>query len=71
MRLNIDCREATRLILLRQDRPLTRTEQVALRMHLWICDPCPRFVRQTQLMRGAMARWKAYADGGENADGSR
>jgi predicted anti-sigma-YlaC factor YlaD len=34
------CKEATRLMSLKQDRPLTLKERVSLRVHLMMCDAC-------------------------------
>jgi hypothetical protein len=34
-----------------------------MRFHLAICTMCPPFVRQVQLMRRALGRWKQYGDG--------
>ncbi|MGY0195346.1 anti-sigma factor family protein [Leptothrix sp. BB-4] len=66
MRLKIDCREATRLVLAAEDRPLAMGERVGLRLHLWVCRACPTFVRQTRLMRDAMDRWRSYRDAGDD-----
>jgi hypothetical protein len=65
MKLMLNCRQVTALVLQGLDRPLTRRERVALWLHMRICDPCPQFVKQTQLMRSAMGRWRVYADGGD------
>jgi hypothetical protein len=69
---NLNCREATALLLQAQDRRLRWSERLALRLHLLICPPCPRFARQLQLMRGAMQPWRAYRDhtGGDDASGA-
>lgn len=34
------CKEATRLMSLKQDRPLTFKERMSLRVHLMMCDAC-------------------------------
>lgn len=70
MKLNLDCRDATRLVLEAEERPLTLVERLSLRMHLAICAACPRFVRQVRLMRSAMGRWRAYRDGSGSDDGN-
>ena len=57
-----NCREVTRLVLERENRPLTVTERVAVRFHLGICLMCSRFTGQVQLMNRAMAQWKNYAE---------
>lgn len=62
MFFQISCRQATALILQGEDRPLTLAERVKLRLHLTICDPCPRFQRQVRVMHQAVDRWKHYRD---------
>ena len=37
-------------------------EAVALRVHLAMCEACPRFERQLLTMRNAMKQWRAYAN---------
>jgi hypothetical protein len=62
MTWNINCREATHLVLQSQDKPLSWADRLRLRFHLAICKACPRFVRQASLMQMAMGRWRAYRD---------
>ncbi len=57
-----NCREVTRLVLERENRPLTVVERVAVRFHLGICVMCTRFSGQVQLMNRAMDQWKRYAE---------
>lgn len=64
MKLKLNCREATGLVLQGEDRPLAWGERLSLRMHLLICRACPRFVRQVALMRGALGPWRRYRDEG-------
>ena len=40
-----------------------------LRLHMLICKPCPRFVRQVKIMGGAMGRWRQYAESADPAAG--
>ena len=56
------CREVTHLVLEGEERRLAWTDRVAIRMHLMICDACPRFLRQVAFMREAMGRWRGYRD---------
>jgi hypothetical protein len=67
-----NCREVTRLILERENRPLTIVERLAVRLHLGICLMCTRFTGQVKLMNRAMAQWKQYAEPAEpeEPDGS-
>ena len=62
MFFQINCRQATALILQSEDRPLTWAERLRLRLHLTICDPCPRFLRQVRVMHQAVDRWKHYRE---------
>jgi hypothetical protein len=55
------CKEAAALLVAREDRALPLVEQAALRLHLAICDACPKFERQLHLMRGAFGRWRQQA----------
>lgn len=44
------CREATRLMSLKQDRALTFRERTALRFHLSMCSACRACMRQFDLL---------------------
>jgi len=70
MKIKLNCREATTLVLQGEDRSLRWVERAALRMHLAICQACPRFVRQVRVMRSAMGPWRAYRDS-DQADTER
>jgi len=65
-----NCREVTRLVLERENRPLTLVERIAVRFHLSICLMCTRFTGQLRLMNSAMAQWKRYAEQDERDDGA-
>jgi hypothetical protein len=45
------CRHVTFLISVSHDRPLTRQERMALRLHLLLCGPCRLFQKQLRLLR--------------------
>jgi hypothetical protein len=62
MKIDLKCRDVTKLVLEGEDRKLTTAERIGIRLHLAICSTCPTFVRQVQLMRDALDRWKS---GGE------
>ena len=64
MKWNINCRQATHLLLQGEDQPLGWADRLRLRLHLMICQACPRFVRQVAFMRTAVGRWRAYRDQG-------
>jgi predicted anti-sigma-YlaC factor YlaD len=63
--LQRSCREVTALVLAGEDRALGVFERWVVRAHLKVCDACPRFYRQVQLMRQALPRWRAYRESGE------
>jgi hypothetical protein len=64
--IRLTCRQATKLLLSRQDRHLPWRERMRLRLHLIVCKACPRVARQLDLMRSAMGKWARYAeDAGE------
>lgn len=52
----LTCKDASRLISERQERPLSLRERWGLRMHLWICANCSRFEQQMDLMRQALRK---------------
>ena len=60
--LRRNCREVTRLILERENRPLGLAERIAVRLHLAACLMCTRFTGQVRLMNRAMAQWRAYSE---------
>lgn len=50
------CKGATRLMSLRQDRPLTLRQRLSLRFHLMMCDACTECNRQFDLLHEAGRR---------------
>ena len=54
----ISCKEASRLLSQRQDRPLGFWEGLKLRGHLALCDVCTRFSKQLDFMREALRRYR-------------
>ena len=57
------CKEASILLIAREDQNLPMRERLALRLHLALCKACPRFERQLLTLRSAMKQWRNYADG--------
>jgi hypothetical protein len=49
--LNLNCREATRLMSEARERRLTRWEQAGLKIHLALCRYCRRYRRQLAYLR--------------------
>jgi hypothetical protein len=56
------CKEASALLIAREDRALPWVDRLALRLHLAMCQACPRFERQLLTMRNAMGQWRNYTD---------
>jgi hypothetical protein len=55
------CKEASALLIAREDQKLPLRERLALRLHLALCSACPRFERQLLTLRGAMKQWRNYS----------
>ncbi len=64
----LNCLEATRLISIRQDRPLTAAEVVRLRFHLLICAGCRRCSQQFSWLDHQAAVYAHRADQGSAGD---
>jgi len=60
----MNCQQATRLISERQERPLTWSERMTLKMHVMMCSGCKNFSRQIPFLSQAM---RAYAQGKDEA----
>lgn len=52
------CKEATALMVAREDRALPWNERLALRLHLAACEACPKMERQLATLRRAFAQWR-------------
>lgn len=66
MKLRLTCREVTRLVLAKPERPWTWLERLVLQMHWWACEGCTRFRRQADLLGQASGRWRQYRDGSDD-----
>ncbi len=60
--LKRSCKEVTALLVAQEDRTLPWLERLALRLHLSVCEACPRFQRQMLTMRQAMGQWRHYCE---------
>jgi len=58
--LNRTCREVAAILVAREDRKLGLADRLALRLHMVICDACPRFERQMLTMRNGLKQWRNY-----------
>ncbi len=56
MKLLISCKESSRLLSDRLDRPLGSGERARLKFHLALCDACRNVERQLALIHRAMER---------------
>ena len=54
------CKQVAALVVAREDRPLRLSEQLSLRIHMGICEACPKFERQVLTLRNAMKQWRNY-----------
>jgi len=54
------CKEATALMVAREDRTLPWLDRLSLSLHLLVCKACPRFERQMLLMRSQLKQWRNY-----------
>ena len=52
----MNCKQATRLVSLSQDRELSMPERIRLRFHLLICSGCFNYNKQMSFMRKAMQK---------------
>ena len=52
----LTCKQASKLISQSLDRPLTWSEKVQLKLHLFICDPCMHFKQQLNTLRTALLK---------------
>lgn len=51
------CKEVHRLVIEGQDRALSPSQRIAVRMHLMICNACRRFEAQMTFLREALRRF--------------
>lgn len=56
----MNCKQATQLMSQAQDRPLTRRERLALKLHLMICKGCSNYNRQLSFIRKAIRHLGTY-----------
>ncbi len=56
MKLIITCKQASQIISQSLDNPLSWSERMRLKFHLFICDACTRFNHQLRLLSNAVKR---------------
>ncbi len=54
----LNCKQTSLLVSQSLDRPLTWRERWAVRVHLWICVYCRRFMQQLNFIRKQMRLWQ-------------
>lgn len=52
----LNCKQTTKLLSEKQDRPLSFRERFALRLHLMMCSGCTNYDRQLEFIRKACRR---------------
>jgi hypothetical protein len=62
------CREVAAILVAREDRDLGLADRLALRMHMVICEACPKFERQMLTLRNSMQQWRNYTVGEDSSD---
>ena len=60
--LHRTCREVSAILVAREDRNLSLADRIALRIHMAMCDACPRFERQILTMRNGFRQWRNYTE---------
>jgi Putative zinc-finger len=54
----ISCKDASRLVSRREERPLSAWQRLVLRLHLSVCAACSQFEKQIAFLRTAMQRYR-------------
>ena len=59
MKLMLTCKQASQIISQSLDNPLSWSDRMKLKFHLFICNACNRFNQQLHLLSGAVQRLKS------------
>jgi hypothetical protein len=62
MSLKLTCKQVAALLIAREDKLVSMSDEAALKLHLLACSTCPKFEIQVLTMRSAMKRWRNYTD---------
>ena len=54
----LSCKKTSLLLSQAQERPLGRTERLALQVHLFLCTGCRNFRAQLAFLRAAVRRYR-------------
>ncbi len=58
MKLMLTCKQASQIISQSLDNPLSRSDRMKLKFHLFICNACTRFNQQLHLIKTVAQRMK-------------
>ena len=58
MKLLLNCKQASQIISQSLDNPLSWSDRMKLKFHLFICNACTRFNQQIRLIKNAVLRIK-------------
>ena len=58
MKLMLTCKQASQIISQSLDNPLSWSDRMRLKFHLFICDACTHFNKQLRLIKNAVQRMK-------------
>lgn len=56
MKLMLTCKQASQIISRSLDTPLSWSDRMKLKFHLFICDACNRFNQQLRLLNSSVKR---------------
>ena len=71
MKLDIDCKEMSRLISESQELTLPAEQRIRMRLHLVICETCRNVIEQFDFLRRAMRQIDQSAPVGSTRERSR
>jgi hypothetical protein len=57
----VTCKQATALLIAKEDRKIDMSDRLALRLHIYACKACPNFEKQLMLMSKSMKLWRNYS----------
>ena len=64
----LTCKQASQFISASLDRPLTLSERLMLKLHLFICNKCRQFSQHLQTIRVAIKRMVDSIEGNNNIE---
>lgn len=68
--LQLTCKDVAAMVVAMQDRKLGVRDRAALRVHMMICEACPRFEAQFLTLKSAMRQWRNYG-GDEGSEAAK